>query len=332
MQLSQRIDLLVRLGEYMQNGNNEFELVKENAYRENPWFVPEFIEKAVTNIADNFLQQDKLKAWVDSYKIPVENKSPKTVGIVMAGNIPLVGFHDLLSVFVSGHAAVIKPSSKDVVLIKHLVQKMHDWEESLYHLISFAESLKNCDAYIATGSNNSGRYFEYYFGKYPSIIRKNKTSVAILDGSETSAELELLTDDIQSYFGLGCRNITKLFVPKNYDFMPLLNAAKKYDRFMDFHKYKHNYDYHLTLLIMNNKFYMTDGSLILTENESLFAPVSQVNYSLFDDSAEVKKSLHRNEDIQCITGHGFIPFGKAQCPSLTDYADGTDTLLFLSKL
>jgi hypothetical protein len=202
MQLSQRIDLLARLGEYMQNGNSEFELVKENAYRENPWFVPEFIEMAVANIANNFLQKDKLKTWIDNYKIPVDNKLPKTVGIVMAGSIPLVGFHDLLSVFISGHSAVIKPSSKDVVLIKHLVQKMREWEESIHHLISFAEKLKGCDAYIATGSNNSGRYFEYYFGKYPSIIRKNKTSVAILDGSETSAELELLTDDMQLYLAL----------------------------------------------------------------------------------------------------------------------------------
>jgi hypothetical protein len=332
MQISQRIDLLVRLGEYMQNGNNEFELVKENAYRENPWFVTEFIDMAVANIANNFLQKDKLNAWVDSYNIPEEKKLPKTIGIVMAGNIPLVGFHDLLSVFVSGHSAIVKPSSKDIILIKHLVQKLQEWGETTRYLISFAEILKDCDAYIATGSNNSGRYFDYYFGKYPSIIRRNKTSVAILDGSESPADLELLADDMQSYFGLGCRNITKLYVPQNYDFMPLLSAVKKYDRFMEFHKYKHNYDYQLALLLMNNKFYMTDGSLILTENESLFAPVSQVNYSFFDDEAELKNSLYQHKDVQCIIGHGFIPFGKAQSPSLTDYADEKDTLLFLSKL
>ncbi|QEC69789.1 acyl-CoA reductase [Panacibacter ginsenosidivorans] len=332
MQLSQRIDLLVHLGEYMQNGNNEFELVKENAYRENPWFIPEFIDLAVANIANDFLQEDKLKAWVDYYNIPAENKSPKTVGIVMAGNIPLVGFHDLLSVFISGHTAVIKPSSKDVILIKHLINKMNEWEGSIHQLISLAETLKDCDAYIATGSNNSGRYFEYYFGKYPSIIRKNKTSVAILDGSESPEELELLTDDMQLYFGLGCRNITKLYIPRNYDFVPLLSTIKKYDRFMEFYKYKHNYDYQLALLIMNNKFYMTDGSLLLTENDSLFAPVSQVNYSFFEDAMVLKRSLSKIADIQCITGHGFIPFGRAQFPSLTDYADGKDTLLFLSKL
>ena len=332
MQLQQRIDLIVRLGEYMQNGNNEFELIKEKAYRENPWFIPEFINHAVNSIANNFLQKDKLGEWSDCYGIPEENKAPKTVGIVMAGNIPLVGFHDLLCVFINGHYAVIKPSSKDAVLIKHLVQKLYEWEVTLQNYISFAETLKGCDAYIATGSNNSGRYFEYYFGKYPSIIRRNKTSVGVLDGSESKQELERIADDIQMYFGLGCRNVTKLFIPRNYDFMPLLEAVKKYDRFMDFHKYRHNYDYQLALLIMNNKFYMTDGSLILTENESLFTPVSRVNYSFYNDPVELKTGLDKNEDIQCLTGHRFIAFGSAQSPSLTDYADKTDTMLFLSKL
>ena len=332
MQLQQRIDLLVRLGEYMQNGNNEFELIKEKAYRENSWFIPEFINQAAANISNNFLKKNKLSDWVSKYHIPEQNMAPKTVGIVMAGNIPLVGFHDLLCVFITGHYAVIKPSSKDVVLIKHLVQKLYEWEITIQNYISFAETLKGCDAYIATGSNNSGRYFEYYFRKYPSIIRKNKTSVAILEGTESNEVLEKLADDIQLYFGLGCRNVTKLYVPAYYDFMPLLEALKKYAHFMEFHKYKHNYDYYLALLIMNNKFYMTEGSLILTENESLFTPVGQINYSYYQDKEQLTNELNKNPEIQCITGEGFVAFGNAQLPSLTDYADGVDTMQFLCNL
>ncbi|CAN5538562.1 acyl-CoA reductase [soil metagenome] len=332
MQLQQRIDLLVLLGEYMQNDNNELELIKEKAYRENPWFIPEFINLAIANIAKSFLHKEKLAAWVAQYDIPEENTSQKTVGIVMAGNIPMVGFHDLLCVFITGHNAVIKPSSKDIILIKHLVQKLYEWEVTIQNYISFAETLKGCEAYIATGSNNSGRYFEYYFGKYPSIIRKNKTSVAILDGAESNEQLEKLTDDVQLYFGLGCRNVTKLYVPVDYDFIPLLTAFKKYEHFMDFHKYKHNYDYYLALLIMNNKFYMTDGSLMLTENESLFTPVGQINYSYYSDSNQLKTELNKDEAIQCITGKDFTAFGDAQSPSLTDYADGIDTMLFLKSL
>lgn len=332
MQLQQRIDLLVRLGEYMQNDNNEFRLVKEKAQRENPWFVTEFIDLSVKNIAVEFLQREKLVSWIKKYDLPLENNQPKTVGIVMAGNIPLVGFHDLLCVFITGNVALIKPSSKDLVLINHLVQKMIQWEPLVAECISFAEILKGCDAYIATGSNNSGRYFEYYFGKFPSIIRRNRTSVAILDGNESVETLEKLADDIQLYFGLGCRNVTKLFLPKDYDFTNLLNAVKKYDRFMDFHKYKHNYDYQLALLIMNNKFYMTDGSLILAENDSVFSPVSQVNYSFYENKNEVREALDKNEDIQCIVSSTYTDFGKAQSPSLTEYADGVDTMKFLSTL
>lgn len=332
MQLQQRIDLLVRLGEYMQNGSNEFSVIKEKAHNENPWFIPEFIDLAIKNICTNFLQKDKLEEWAESYNLPGENNDPKTVGIVMAGNIPLVGFHDFLCVFITGHHAFIKPSSKDVVLIKHLVEKLYEWEANVQNLVSFAEIIKGCHAYIATGSNNSGRYFEYYFGKYPSIIRKNRTSVAVLDGTETKETLEKLTDDIQLYFGLGCRNVTKLFIPQGYDFMNFLSALKKYDHLMEFHKYKHNYDYNLALLIMNNKFYMTDGSLILTENDPVFSPVSQVNYSFYHNIHELIKTLEKNTDIQCIVANDGIPFGKAQSPLLTDYADGIDTIKFLSTL
>lgn len=250
----------------------------------------------------------------------------------MAGNIPLVGFHDFLSVFLSGHSMTIKTSSKDEFLIKHLIKKLYEWENTIQNQVSFAEQLKGCDAYIATGSNNSGRYFDYYFGKYPNIIRRNRTSVAILDGTETEKELESLADDIQLYFGLGCRNITQLHVPEGYDFIPLLDTLKKYAYLMDYHKYKHNYDYHLALLIMGNKYYMNNDSIIITENISPFSPVSQVHYRFYSDKKQLEKELSDHQDIQCIVGKGHVPFGQAQFPSLMDYADGEDTMAFLKSL
>ena len=181
MILQERIQLLARLGEYMLNKDEEWLSVQDRAYRENAWFIHEFIEKAVTQIATRFLQPELLLDWAQRYEIPNDLTNSKNVGIVMAGNIPLVGFHDFLSVFVSGHSMTIKTSSKDEFLIKHLIKKLYEWENTIQNQVSFAEQLKGCDAYIATGSNNSGRYFDYYFGKYPNIIRRNRTSVAILD-------------------------------------------------------------------------------------------------------------------------------------------------------
>src|SRR5919112_5434482 len=178
MDLQERINLAVKLGEYMMSKNEEWESIKQSAYRENSWFVPDFIELAVKNITLEYLDKTKLENWVKQYNIPQEQQEPKTVGVVMAGNIPLVGFHDFLSVFISGHNIVIKPSSKDEILLRHLVKKLYEWEIVVQNHISFATTLKSCDAYIATGSNNSGRYFEFYFSKYPNIIRKNRTSVA----------------------------------------------------------------------------------------------------------------------------------------------------------
>lgn len=332
MNVKERLKLLQQLGAYLLNNSDELEAVKEKAERQNPWFVQQFIKLSISNIANEYLDEEKLQAWADAYSVPDENNNAKTVGIVMAGNIPLVGFHDFLSVFVSGNKAVIKASSKDEVLIKHIIDKLIEWDSRIANYVIFAEQLKSCDAYIATGSNNTSRYFEYYFGKYPNIIRRNRSSAALLNGDETAQELEALTDDIQLYFGMGCRNVSKLYVPTGYDFMPMLDALKKYSHFADFHKYKNNYDYQLALLIMNNKFYMTEGTVLLTENESIFSPISQVHFEYYDDAEKLNPILASNNDIQCIIGKGFIPFGQAQSPSLTDYADGADTMRFLAGL
>jgi hypothetical protein len=332
MNLSRRKELLVRLGNYIQSKEEDWQKAKDKVYLENRWFIPEFIELSVNNIAQKFLQPQQVDQLIKQYGMPEENSNPKKVGIVMAGNIPLVGFHDFFCVLLTGHHAMIKPSSKDEALITHLVNKLIEWNDEVEQFITISGMIKNCDAYIATGSNNSSRYFEYYFGKYPSIIRKNRTSVAILTGYETHEELKKLSDDVYQYFGLGCRNVTKIFVPKNYDFVPLLNAFKKYDHLADHHKYKNNYDYNLAIHILNNKYYMTNNSIILIENESPFSPISQLHYEYYSNKNELREKLKKDQSIQCIVSKKDIGFGEAQCPNVNDYADGIDTMKFLMSL
>ena len=332
MNLQQRKELLVRLGSYLQSTDEQWEAVKQKAYAENNWFLPAFIELSVKNIAHNFLKPGQLDQLIARYQVPENNSNPKKVGIVMAGNIPLVGFHDLLCVFLSGHYTMVKLSSKDEVLIKHLHKKLIEWEQEVERSVIISEMIKNCDAYIATGSNNSSRYFEYYFGKYPSIIRKNRTSVAILTGKESRDELEKLSDDVYQYFGLGCRNVTKIFVPKNYDFIPLLDAFKKYDHLIDHYKYKNNYDYNLAVHILNNQYYMSNGSILLVENESPFSPIGQLHYEFYSNENAVREQLKNDPAIQCIVSKHDTDFGEAQCPGICDYADGVDTMAFLLNL
>jgi hypothetical protein len=332
MNLQHRLDLLVRLGEYILSDNDSWMAAKEKASTENGWFTPMFIDAATHSIAKSFLKKNILQQWVADYQLPAEQPQPKTVGIVMAGNIPMVGFHDLLCVFISGHRAMIKTSSKDATLIPHLVAKMIEWDADVNEWVAFAPMLKGCDAYIATGSNNSSGYFEYYFGRFPHIIRRNRTSVAILSGDETEEDLAKFADDVYYYFGLGCRNVTKLYVPGDYDFVPLLEAFRKYDYLSDHHKYKNNYDYNLAILMLNKKFYMTNGSILLVEESPVFSPISQLNYEFYDNPAKLAESLQQNADIQCIVSESHIPFGKSQHPAIDDYADGVDTLEFLRRL
>lgn len=332
MQTELRKNLLVRLGEYLNESSEEWEAAKKRAYGENNWFIEEFITLSAKNIVQQYLQPDALANLITQYALPDENPHPKKVGIVMAGNIPLVGFHDFLCVFLSGHLAYIKPSSKDSILIRHLVEKLVQWNEVVAASVQFGELLKGCDAYIATGSNNSGRYFEFYFQKYPHIIRKNRTSVAVLTGGESEEELSKLADDVYTYFGLGCRNVTKLYVPRQYNFIPLLEAFRKYNHLMNHNKYKNNYDHNLSLHILNNRYYMSNGSILLVEDPSPFSPISQLNYEFYADKEEVRKKLHDNEAIQCIVGDENTGFGAAQTPGICEFADGIDTMLFLKTL
>jgi Acyl-CoA reductase (LuxC) len=332
MILEQRIDRLSRLAEYMVADSAAWKEAKQRAYMENGWFTPEFIELSVRNIAENFLNPNHLHKWAAQYNLHSSPTNARTIGVVMAGNIPLVGFHDLLSVFISGHRALIKVSSKDKVLLKHLVRTLAESDPEIPEQIKFSDILRGCDAYIATGSNNTSRYFEYYFGQYPHIIRRNRSSVAILTGLETSSELEHLADDVYQFFGLGCRNVTKVYVPGGYAFESFLSAGKKYAHLAGHHKYKNNYDYNLALHILNNKFYMTNGSLLLIEEPSIFSPISQVNYEYYSDNEKLLTSLSSNDEIQCIVGHGHIPFGQAHRPGLFEYADRVDTMKFLNSL
>jgi hypothetical protein len=331
MNLQHRIELLSRLGQYILSDDTGWQQAKEKAGIENGWFIPAFVNRATEAIAANYLKKRILEKW---YPHPETiTPSPKTAGIIMAGNIPLVGFHDFLCVFISGHKALIKTSSKDKVLLNHLVEKLISYDKEVEERVQFSDMLKGCDAYIATGSNNSGRYFEYYFGKYPHIIRRNKTSVAVVTGQETKEELERLADDVHLYFGMGCRNVTKLYVPSGYDFVALLDAFKKYNHLAEHHKYKNNFDYNLALYILNNNYYMTNGSILLVEEPSVFSPISQLNYEFYHDHAALSYHLQKvAANIQCIVGKGHIPFGQAQNPGINDYADGVDTMEFLAGL
>jgi hypothetical protein len=332
MNLQQQITLLAELGKYIQSNDADWREAKERAERENGWFTQEFIQLACQQIATRFLTRPALESWAAQYQLGASPTPSRTIGIVMAGNIPLVGFHDWLCAFMAGHETRIKLSSKDAVLLPALLQYLSDLAPELATRHQCLPMLKGCDAYIATGSNNSARHFDYYFAKYPHIIRRNRTSAAILSGTESTEQLEALANDICQYFGLGCRNITKLYLPRGYNFEPLLAAGAKYQYFKDHNKYRNNYDYNLALYILNNQYYMTNGVLLLVESTETFSPISQVNYEFYEDAATLLPQLQANPDLQCIAGGGGQSFGQAQEPGLCDYADGVDTMQFMLSL
>jgi hypothetical protein len=328
MKLQNRIEILAALGDYLSKNNPAWQDAKKQAQAKNPWFTETFIDLAIRNIVEYYLPVETLQDWVAQYPLK-DQETPKKVGIVMAGNIPLVGFHDFLTVFISGHHQLIKLSSKDDVLLVHLISYLHQAFPETQDQIMLQDNLKGCDAYITTGGNQSANYFEYYFAQYPSIIRRNKTSVAILTGKESDQELKKLAEDIHLYFGLGCRNVTKIYVPKGYDFLPLLQSFEAFKYFRDFQKYSNNYDYQLSLALLNHQYYMTNENTLLIENPSIFSPIGVLHYEYYERRTAVMASLQENQDIQCIVGEEGIPFGAAQSPSISEYADGVDTLAFL---
>lgn len=327
--LEGRIQLLAELGKHLGSTNGEWELARERAAAANGWFTPAHIARAVDAVVNEYLDEAKLREWAAAYQLP---KTGKRVGIVAAGNIPMVGFHDMLCGYVAGHQVHMKLSSKDEVLMKYVISWLGKADATAERQLVVADRLNGCDAYIATGSNNTSRYFEQYFGAWPNIIRRNRTSVAVLTGEESRDELEALADDVYLYFGLGCRNVTQLLVPRGYDFVPLLDAFRKYDDYINFSKYKNNYDYHLALYLLNKVTYMSNDSLLMVENALPFSPVSVLHYAYYDDLELQQELFKSSEDIQAVVGRGFVPFGAAQKPALTDYADGVDTMAFLCAL
>ncbi|MGL2967183.1 acyl-CoA reductase [Flavobacterium sp. XGLA_31] len=301
----------------------------------NGWFTPEQVYFAVQSWAEA-LQEDNLNQWLSQYDL--STVKPKTVGLILAGNIPLVGFHDFLSVLITGHKVVVKTSSNDQHLIKFLANYLISVNPELKKSITFTEGkLENFDAVIATGSNNTARYFEFYFKDKPSIIRKNRNSVAVLTGDETHDDLVNLGEDIFRYFGLGCRNVSKLFVPKGYDFQPFFQAIYAYKDVIFYEKYSNNYDYNKAVFLMSNFKLLDNEFLTLKEDSSYASPISSVFYEYYDNIDELKKQLENEADqIQCIVSKGAvansIPFGQTQKPQLWDYADNVDTLQFLIQI
>jgi len=312
----------------------KFQEVAETARHHNGWFTKENVLKAFEEWG-KALTKENITSWLRPYNLGTN--TPKVVALIMAGNIPLVGFHDLLSVLITGNRALIKLSSNDKLLIPLIVEYLVHIAPSFADKITFSEErLTGFDAVIATGSNNTARYFEYYFGKKPNIIRKNRNSIAVLHGNESSAELEALGEDIFRYYGLGCRSVSKLFVPRDYDFDTFFKAMFKYKNIVNETKYANNYDYNKAVYLMSEFNILDNGFLILKEDESHASPISSLFYERYDSETAIKKQLLDNaEAIQCIVSSGFseaeVPFGKTQSPSLSDYADGIDTVEFLLK-
>ncbi len=316
----------------------QFHDLVENVHAYNPWFIPEFVKTSLRSIRQ-MLDEEELHQWLNKYSIPQQKEKPKKIGVVMAGNIPLVGFHDFMCVLLSGHALQVKTSSKDEKLITFLTSVLTRIEPSLSDKIEFTGILKNFDAVIATGSDNSARYFDYYFGKYPNIIRKNRTSAAVLNGKEEMPELEKIADDTLLYFGLGCRNVSKLFLPAGYDPTRLFSAFEKYSYLANHHKFMNNHDYNRSVYLVNSIPHLDNGFIIMKEDEELFSPLSVVFYEFYKNRSHLIEKLKTNHELlQCIVSTGkldglpsVLP-GRAQFPGPGEYADNVDTMKFLLSL
>lgn len=337
MNLTDRVSAFVQLGILIKNlsENEKIELFWK-AENKNSWFTPSSCQSAINGLA-YMINADTLDKWLSNYGI-LEPESPRSIGIMMAGNIPAVGFHDLLTVLISGNKACVKLSSADEVLMKWIINSLISIEPRFEDLIEIEEMLKAKDAYIATGSDNSARYFNYYFGKYPSIIRRNRTSVAVLSGTETTQELQALGKDIFQYFGLGCRNVSKIFIKSKDQLQHLLDSLEVFSGVMNHHKFLNNYDYNKSILLVNREDHLDNGFLLVRETKELVSPISVLFYEIYTDLADLQIRLEEvKENIQCIVSNpeyfeGAVPFGLAQEPEVSDFADGVDTLRFLERL
>jgi hypothetical protein len=344
MTLSDRIEVLGQLGDYLlDTHDDQLEALMHKADAENPWFTIDHQLFALKSIASQMLDRQKLSAWVNQYGVSETAHPTHSIGLVMAGNIPLVGFSDWLAVFASGQRAIVKLSDKDKTLLPYLVHLIGTWmpESRAYtHFTPADTPMTAFDAVIATGSNNTSRYFEAYFSKYPHIIRRNRTSVAVLNGQETETELHNLALDIYTYFGLGCRNVSKLYLPNDYDLEALCASLNTHAHFAEHNKYRNNFDYNVTLFILNKIPYYANPGLILREDPSLHSRISCVHFEYYTDIQQVTHHLtERLDDLQCvITSPGLLTeiattrFGQSQIPSLSDYPDGVDVMHWIKSI
>lgn len=333
MDVEDRIKVFVQLGKWMESWSEDtFSEVVSRAGNENGWFTKESIQLAISGTVA-YLKENQLRLWVGQYDFgPIK---PMNVGLVMAGNIPLVGFHDLLCVLLSGHKAMVKTSSQDNYLMTKILQGLQDVSSELYSNVQLIERLNEAEAYIATGSDNSARYFQYYFGKKPYVIRQNRTSVAVLTGDESTEQLKALGKDIFTYFGLGCRNVSKVLVPEGYIFNEFFESIEEFGKALHHHKYQNNYDYNKSIYLVNRQLHLDNGFLLVTESKELVSPISVLYYETYSSQDDLHQNLeHNKEKIQCIVGASAeqIPFGEAQHPEVSDYADGVDTMKFLLSL
>jgi hypothetical protein len=356
MTIDERIKAFVALGGFLKQFSKDGIKQKDNVLNvlfydnflelistvhiHNPWFTEDNVRNGIDSVADS-LTEEQLLDWISNYiKGLKDNKRALRVAVIMAGNIPMVGFHDMLCVLLSGNKFAGKLSSNDKLLLPFVTNVLIAIEPEFTDYIEFTEDkVKNIDAVIATGSNNSARYFEYYFGKYPNIIRKNRNSIAVLTGAENINDLRSLGKDIFQYFGLGCRNVSKLFVPKGYKFDTFYESIFDFQSVVNNNKYANNYDYNRTVYLMSIQPSLLDNNfLLLKEDVSYSSPIGVVFYEFYDDLKALNQRLENDKkQIQCIVSTSMeiknaIPFGQAQCPKLADYADGVDTMQFLIGL
>lgn len=331
------LESLPALKAFLLSDTPERDEIIQRAFGSNQWFVPSFTIQAIEAIANEFLDEEKCRKWIESYDL--SNTSQKTVALIMAGNLPLVGCHDLLCVLATGHKAIIKLSDKDPYLLPWITQHWISICPSLSSSILFTNKFEGFDAVIATGSNNSARYFDYYFRSYPHILRRNRNGVAVLNGGESINDLRNLAKDIFLFFGMGCRNVSKIYVPRGYDFSRWDEGMREWKFMEDHNKYKNNLEYNHAIFLINSVPHINIGHLILKEDEGIASRIGCLHYSYYDSLADAVAILEeRKEEIQCVISAGpiggweHIGFGESQHPRLEQYADGVDTMHFLATL
>ncbi len=341
MTIEQRIAAFSALGDSLRTPDHRLETEINEAQAYNPWYTPENVRNAITAIGNN-LSEQALASWIAPYRHYFAEDSGQTAGLILAGNIPLVGFHDILCVLIAGCHVQIKTASDDKKLTPFILRLLQEIEPRFSAKIHLTEKLQHFDVVIATGSNNSSRYFDYYFRNVPHIIRKNRNSIALLDGSESDEDLQKLGHDIFDYYGLGCRSVSKLYVPENYDFARFFEGIQSFETIGHHYKYHNNYDYNKSIYLINGDPHLDNGFLLVKEDKGLSSPLAVVHYEYYDDATALRQEIRAlTPQLQCAVTRRdapdtaedlpLVPFGKSQQPALDDYADGINTLAFLAS-